>query len=317
MKPLTVTLIGKVNAGKTFLMKRLLRLPKDRDVSPVSGWTKEVKIDSFGSDVRIADTPGLEDPDEAVARKSFDFIGDSDLFLHVINGTEGATAGAVEAHATLRATGRPVVLVCNKAGFLAADDRHVVAEQLLANMGAEFAVFTDAKSGEGVDDLARVIWSIVERRGDELRFARYCAVRLPEIEARLGRAGEEADAAIRWGAGRAAAIAVSPIPLADVYPLIANQIYMAKKIGEAYGLKLGDSVVKGLLGAMGASFAGIALASFFPGLKIAIAASVTFGVGKAIKAWCAAGGEMTEQELRTEFEREKSAARERGVGQSE
>lgn len=310
-KALTITLIGNVNAGKSFLMNRILRQPKNHEVSPVAGWTKEVKIRELGTDLRIADTPGLEDPDEAVARQAFDFIGESDIFLHIINGTEGATKSVVKAHELLRRTQRPVVLVCNKAGFLDSADRESVATQLLETMKAEVLVFTDAKSGDGVDQLVREIWTIVGHSGDELRFARYCTIMLPEIRARLERANNDADSAVKWGTGRAAAIAISPIPLADVYPLIANQIYMAKKIGEAYGMDLSDSVIKGLLAAMGASFLGLTVASFLPGFKIGIAAGVTYGVGKTIKAWCYTGGQLTENELRSEFEREKAAERAR------
>ncbi len=128
-------------------------------------------------------------------------------------------------------------------------------------------------------------------------------MKLPDLERKMD---DEADAAINWATGRAAAIAVAPIPLADVYPLVANQIYMVKKIGEAYGLELGESAIKGMLTAMGASFAGLLLASFIPGFKIGIAAGITYAAGKSAKAWCQSGGELSEAEMRKLYEREKA-----------
>jgi hypothetical protein len=59
------------------------------------------------------------------------------------------------------------------------------------------------------------------------------------------------------------------------------------------------------MASMGASFLGLLVASFLPGLKIGIAAGVTFAAGKAVKAWCVSGGTMSERELKEIFEKEK------------
>jgi uncharacterized protein (DUF697 family)/ethanolamine utilization protein EutP (predicted NTPase) len=95
----------------------------------------------------------------------------------------------------------------------------------------------------------------------------------------------EADKCINWGAGRAATIAFIPLPLADVGPLIANEAYMIHKLAGIYGFAADKSIIAMLGGVAGGSFAGKLIASFLPGLKIAIAAGVTYGVGKAAKAY--------------------------------
>ena len=100
---------------------------------------------------------------------------------------------------------------------------------------------------------------------------------------------KKADEYILWGAGRAAAIAISPIPLSDVAPLVANEGYMIYRLAETYGFTIDKSVVTMLLGVAGGSFAGMLLSSFLPGLKIAVAAGVTYAVGKMSKAYFASG----------------------------
>lgn len=111
----------------------------------------------------------------------------------------------------------------------------------------------------------------------------------------------EADSYINWAAGRAAAIALVPLPLADVAPLIANEVYMLYKLAELYGIAADNTVITMLLGCAGGSITGKVGASFLPFLKIPIAAAVTYGVGKAAKAYFESDMTMNEEELRREF----------------
>ena len=112
---------------------------------------------------------------------------------------------------------------------------------------------------------------------------------------------KKADEYILWGAGRAAAIAISPIPLSDTAPLVANEGYMIYRLAETYGCKIDKSVVTMLLGVAGGSFAGMLLSSFLPGLKIAVAAGVTYAVGKMSKAYFASGMTLGNDELHNVF----------------
>lgn len=111
----------------------------------------------------------------------------------------------------------------------------------------------------------------------------------------------EADSYINWAAGRAAAIALVPLPLADVGPMIANEVYMLYKLAGIYGIAADNTVITMLLGCAGGSIAGKIGASFLPFLKVPIAAAVTYGVGKAAKAYFESDMTMNEDELRQEF----------------
>ncbi len=125
----------------------------------------------------------------------------------------------------------------------------------------------------------------------------------------LARAAQRADEAIRWAAGRAAAIAIVPIPLADVGPLVLNEIYMIHRIGNAYGISVTQSMVAMLLGASAASTLGKILASFLPGFKIPIAAAITYGLGKGVKAYFESGMELSPEELKILVQEETEKAR--------
>lgn len=124
---------------------------------------------------------------------------------------------------------------------------------------------------------------------------------------------EQADALIIWAAGRAAAIAVVPIPLADVGPLIINESYMIYKLGEVYGYKIDATVVTMLLGVTGGSIAGKFAASFLPFLKVAIAPGITYGVGKAAKSYFESGMTLDDKELKARFNEGKREAKKKDL----
>jgi len=94
---------------------------------------------------------------------------------------------------------------------------------------------------------------------------------------------EQAESVCRWGAARAAAIVV--IPLIGLLWLTGNIVYMIARIGRIYGQELKTASIDGFISGMIGNAILVFLASSIPGLNIAIAAAVTYGVGKAAQAW--------------------------------
>ena len=125
------------------------------------------------------------------------------------------------------------------------------------------------------------------------------------------RADAEVESYIGWAAGRAFAIAIVPIPLVDVVPLVANETYMISRIGSAYGVAVDQKVITGFLGHLGASAAGKCVASFLPVLKAPIAASITYGVGKAAKAYFEADMKLDAEALKAAFNEAEREAKKR------
>lgn len=126
--------------------------------------------------------------------------------------------------------------------------------------------------------------------------------RQPLPQAERAKAEAEADEYVMWGAGRAAAIALMPLPLADIVPLQINETYMIQRIGKAYGYKVTEAALAMLMGMMGASLAGKLFASFLPFLKVPIAAGVTYAVGRTAKAYFASGMTLSKDRLQQEFD---------------
>ena len=120
---------------------------------------------------------------------------------------------------------------------------------------------------------------------------------------------EKARSYIRWAAGRAFGIAIVPLPLADVAPLVANEAYMIYRIGGAYGYEVDKTILAGFLGCLDGSIGGLFLASFLPFLKAPIAAGVTYAVGRATNEWFKSGMTLTKEDLKTAFDQAREEAK--------
>ena len=221
---------------------------------------------------------------------------------------DGSGARVQSADARLiRQFSEKVLLVVTKAETLRRDQMESMMTQLLDLLPEERIVMVSSHSRTGLFQLldraremtARAIDSADEELfGFRNRWNSYYA----NMRARWERqADREADEYINWAAGRAAAIALVPLPLADVAPLMANEAYMIYRIGTVYGYAVDKSALTMLAGVAGGSVAGKLAASFLPFLKIPIAAGITYGVGKAAKAYFASGRTLDVDELKAKF----------------
>ncbi len=113
-----------------------------------------------------------------------------------------------------------------------------------------------------------------QESGEEERGESVCIPADPE---------ERADELINWASVRAGVITL--VPGGGALALAGNQVYMVVRIGQVYGAEISASAAKGFILGMGATLAGQTLAHLIPGINIVIAFSVTYGIGKAAKAW--------------------------------
>ena len=112
------------------------------------------------------------------------------------------------------------------------------------------------------------------------------------------------------GAG-AAAIAIVPLPLVDMIPLIVNETYMICRLAEIYGIPVDGTVIATILGCAGGSIAGKLAACLLPILKIPIAAAITYAVGKVAQAYFESDMKLNKTELREKFLKEEREAKKR------
>ena len=168
MKP-TIVIVGRPNVGKSTLFNRLTRT-RDAIVIDVPGSTRDRNYGEgrVGDKPFLAvDTGGFEPVAAsgipvAMARQTRLAIDESDVVLFVVDARSGLTSADREIAQELRATGRSVFLVANKAEgmqpALAAAEFHALG------MGEPLAI--SAAHGEGVSDLMEIALAGVPGDGD-------------------------------------------------------------------------------------------------------------------------------------------------------
>ncbi|HEY1097251.1 MAG TPA: ribosome biogenesis GTPase Der, partial [Alphaproteobacteria bacterium] len=154
---LTLALIGRPNVGKSSLFNRLCR-KRLAIVDDTPGVTRDFKIaeaDLGGQQVRLIDTAGIEENNaedplnpgmQSSTRKA---VGLADVLLFVVDGQAGITPIDEIFARYARQTGKPVILLVNKA-----DDRRAKETALeLYRLGFEEAVMISATHGHGLGEL--------------------------------------------------------------------------------------------------------------------------------------------------------------------
>ncbi|HEY5097271.1 MAG TPA: GTPase HflX, partial [Acidimicrobiales bacterium] len=140
----TVSLVGYTNAGKSSLLNRLCRsdvLVEDRLFSTLDPRTRQLGLPG-GETLLMTDTVGFvrKLPHHVVEafRSTLEVVGESDLIVHVVDGSAPDFEGQVDAVRTvlaeIGADGLPELLVVNKADAVAAlgDEAREEAKRLLA-----------------------------------------------------------------------------------------------------------------------------------------------------------------------------------------
>jgi GTP-binding protein HflX len=160
-----LALVGYTNAGKSTLLNRLTDADvpaENRLFVTLDPRTRQLPLPG-GETVLVTDTVGFvrKLPHELVEafRSTLDSVQLADLVVHVVDGSaRNAEAQMAAVHAVLGEIGAadvPELVVVNKA------DKAPEEAKALAH-GIEGAVLVSARTGEGIDDLLRVV-------GDRLR----------------------------------------------------------------------------------------------------------------------------------------------------
>lgn len=152
----TVAIAGRPNVGKSTLFNRLAgrRSALVADTPGVTRDRKDTEALLRGRWVRLIDTAGLEEsaPETLSGRmraSSAAAVAEADLIVFVIDARAGITTADEHFAEWLRRTGRPVLLVANKAEGRSANSS--VMEAWSLGLGDPVAV--SAEHGEGISDL--------------------------------------------------------------------------------------------------------------------------------------------------------------------
>ncbi|MCW5577795.1 MAG: GTP-binding protein [Dokdonella sp.] len=323
---LHIAVFGRVSVGKSALANALLG--EDAfEVGVLHGTTRQAAQRRWrevaGSGVHLIDTPGIDELDgEARERMAFEVAGVADLVVFVVDGD--LTQHEYAALQTLARTQRPLLLALNKADRYGEDevaallarlrerstglvqDLDVVA--IAAQPVPVKRVHLDAQGHEQVELVARMpaiealsarLGAIIEREGKTLAAlnAGLFAGRVAdEVGARIAQARRELAARVirQYCLAKALAVALNPIPVADLLAAGALDAALVMHLGRVYGLPLTRSeagslitvISAQLVALMGAIWGVNLVASALKGLSAGVSVLVTAGAQGAL-AWYA------------------------------
>lgn len=216
---------------------------------------------------------------------------------------DGAAGLSLDDMPFIKDADKKTLIVITKCELISRDQDKMLRDLLGECILPERVVAVSAKEKIGLDRLLEKTHDIcLETVDDSAKFEawwnQFCK---PVREGFRQNSSAEADSYINWAAGRAAAIALIPLPLADAVPLMANEIHLIHKLASLYGMNADKETITAIMGCVGGSVIGKLATGILPVAKIPVAAGVTYGVGKAAKAYFESGKTMDAATLREHF----------------
>ncbi len=265
-----IAALGRVSTGKSSLLNALIGENRFA-VSPLHGETRTTAMHALREEevggVYVIDTPGIDEAGgeerEALARE---VAGRADLVMFVVDGD--MTATEFEALRTIVRLGRPVVLVLNKADRYDDDEREALLAALRQRVEgvidprnvipaaadpAPRTVITRAPDGEehetrrrppaDVEALRLRLWEILEREGKTLAALNasiFAADLTDKVGQRILEARREvAERVVRtYCIAKGAAVALNPVPVADLFAAAFIDIGMVAHLSRVYDLPI-------------------------------------------------------------------------------
>ena len=284
---LHIAVFGRVSVGKSALLNALLGEQRF-STSPLHGETVNAERGHWqeyqAGSVFLIDTPGINEVEgEAREKLAHEVAGRSDLVLFVVD--SDLTETEVRALREIAASHRPIILVLNKIDRYKADERQALLDSLrrhaagLANErnivtaaaapAERLVVHVDA-SGEETEewqqpdpDIAAVkelLWAILETEGKTLA-ALNASLFASELTDQVGRRILEARRNIgqklirNYCTAKGVAVALNPIPVADLVAAAAVDVSMIVHLSHVYGLPLTRNEAGSLIKTIGGQMA--------------------------------------------------------------
>jgi GTPase len=265
-----VAAFGRVSVGKSATLNALLGQPRFT-TSPLHGETKTSQVGRWeefdAGGIFLVDTPGLNEVEgEERERLAREVASRSDLVLFVVDGD--LTDTEIRALRVLVRMQRPILLVFNKADRYTGADRAMIREAIVRHtagfidprnivcisaMPAERLVITLDGQGRETEslrqdppDIAALrtrLWELLETEGKTLaalnaslfasNLCDQVAQRILKVKRKLG-----ARLIRSYCIGKGVAVALNPIPVADLLAALAVDVGMVVHLSRLYGLPL-------------------------------------------------------------------------------
>ena len=265
-----IAAVGRVSVGKSSLLNALLE-KEQFSVSPLHGETRQIDMSSWqqadSDGIFLIDTPGLNEVDgESREQMTRDLAARSDLILFVID--SDLTNSEKQALLTISQQNRPIVMVINKSDRFSKEEQEqlrVSVETLTAGIiDSNNIIFTCARSREqpiimvdnngkefdtsreippDINKLKIRLWEILEEEGKTLaalnaglfagNFSDQVSKHMLEVRQDI------ASKLVRtYSVSKGIAVAVNPVPIADLFAAAVMDITMVVHLSRIYGLPL-------------------------------------------------------------------------------
>lgn len=284
---LHIAVFGRVSVGKSALLNALLGEEKF-STSPLHGETVETQRDQWreyrAGNVFLIDTPGIDEVEgeerEQLARE---VAGRSDLVLFVVD--SDLTDTELRALREITARHRPVLLVLNKTDRYKAEERQALLDSLrrharelvdernivtaAARPAERLIVRVDEAGNEteewqqpepDVEAVKSRLWEILEAEGKTLA-ALNASLFASELSDQVGQRILQARREIgqklirNYCTAKGVAVALNPIPLADLVAAAAVDVSMIVHLSNVYGLPLTKNEAGTLIKTIGGQMA--------------------------------------------------------------
>ena len=300
-----VAIIGPANVGKSTLYNQFIQDDKDKAaVSPIPGTTR-VNQEADAGIFNMVDTPGADavgPVGEQERERALEAARSANFLIIVFDALQGIKQTEQELYHSLLELKKPFVIALNKIDLAGKLEDEIIQRTAL-NLGVEKEqiIPVSALKGSGISDITMAI--IAADPAMTLALANAMPMYRNKIAWRT----------ITTSASLSAAIALSPLPVIDFVPLIANQVGMVITIARIYQYKITPARARELVGTFGLGMLGRTLFqqlskfASVPGwlLSSAIATSMTVVMGYAAIEWFEKG-ERVNSERFNELSKELS-----------
>ncbi|MBV2091600.1 MAG: GTP-binding protein [Candidatus Thiodiazotropha sp. (ex Ctena orbiculata)] len=267
---LHIAVFGRVSVGKSALLNALLGEQRFA-VSALHGETRHSDMAAWreveASGIFLIDTPGINEiSGEERERMAEDVASRADLVLFVVD--SDLTQTELQAMQKLSQLNRPLVVVLNKADRYTTDELELLLgslqEKLAGIVSSEYIVATAARPAERIylqeDEqgeeqeirktpqadvmvLTDTLWMLIEKEGmalSALNASLFAGQLSDEVAERVVAIRQEvAERVIRgYCLGKGVAVAVNPIPVADLVAALALDASMVVHLARVYGMSV-------------------------------------------------------------------------------